>query len=287
MAPNRIVHGKIEGLVIALNYPLRSEKQPSQQLILDIANALEPSIQAAGEAIVQLYHQPEHRVQTKQDQTPVTEADLASHDLLVDALQRLTPAWPVVSEEDSAQHQASRPVQSIRESVTPYWLIDPLDGTREFIARTGEFSINIGLVVGQEAYFGILYGPIQGILYRGGIGLAAERKTRDEPVWHPIHCRSRPQRGGIQISSRRSSPPPPSEHPMQQTHLGSALKFGRIAEGNADLYVRRGPTMEWDTCAGHAIVEAAGGEVQCLDGGPLRYGKAEWRNKGFVVRGRA
>jgi 3'(2'), 5'-bisphosphate nucleotidase len=269
-----------------LDYPLPQQKQPSRIDLLEIAERLEPILVQAGQAIAEIYHQPEHRIQTKHDQTPVTEADLASHDLLVAALSALTPSWPVVSEEDSQHHRSQSQFGSRLESAEAYWLIDPLDGTREFIARTGEFSINCGLVVGREAFFGMLYAPLQGTLYRGGQTLSAQRRLHAEKDWQVIRCRELPATGGIQISSRRSGPSPLHQAGMRHDHLGSALKFGRIAEATADLYIRRGPTMEWDTCAGQAIVQAAGGTVSCLDGNPLLYGKADWRNPGFIVRGR-
>lgn len=269
-----------------MDYPLPQPKQPSRIDLLEIAEHLEPILVRAGQAIARIYHQPEHRIQTKHDQTPVTEADLASHDLLVAALTALTPSWPVVSEEDSQHHRSSSQVHNLRASAEAYWLIDPLDGTREFIARTGEFSINCGLVIGHEAVFGMLYAPIQGTIYRGGSALAAQRKSREENDWQGIQCRPMPAEGAVQISSRRSGQSQLHQPGMRHDHLGSALKFGRIAEGTADLYTRRGPTMEWDTCAGQAIVQAAGGTVTCLDGGPLLYGKQDWRNPGFVVRGR-
>ena len=262
------------------------QKQPSRIDLLEIAQRLEPILLQAGRAIAGIYEQPEHRIQTKHDQTPVTEADLASHHLLVAALAGLTPSWPIVSEEDSQHHRIQSQLNSRLKSAEAYWLIDPLDGTREFIARTGEFSINCGLVVGQEAFFGMLYAPVQGTMYRGGQTLSAQRKSHAEKNWQEIRCRKMPAAGGIQISSRRSGQSQLHQPGMRHDHLGSALKFGRIAEATADLYIRRGPTMEWDTCAGQAIVQAAGGTVRCLDGSPLLYGKMDWRNPGFIARGR-
>jgi 3'(2'), 5'-bisphosphate nucleotidase len=269
-----------------LDYPLPQQKQPSRIDLLEIAQRLEPILLQAGRAIAGIYEQPEHRIQTKHDQTPVTEADLASHHLLVAALAGLTPSWPIVSEEDSQHHRSQSQLNSRLKSAEAYWLIDPLDGTREFIARTGEFSINCGLVVGQEAFFGMLYAPIQGTMYRGGQTLSAQRKSHAEKNWQEIRCREMPAAGGIQISSRRSGQSQLHQPGIRHDHLGSALKFGRIAEATADLYIRRGPTMEWDTCAGQAIVQAAGGTVRCLDGSPLLYGKMDWRNPGFIARGR-
>jgi 3'(2'), 5'-bisphosphate nucleotidase len=253
-------------------------KQPSAELLLGLGNDLEPMIRAAGAAILDIYAHPTHAIRTKEDRSPVTDADVASHDLLLAALTQVAPQWPIVSEEDQEDDRGIDPEQ-------PFWLVDPLDGTKEFIARTGEFSINIGLVVGRQAFFGLLYSPVTGTLYRGGVGLAAQRKDVADAAWHPIACRERPAQGGVLISSRRSSSWPEQMRFERRDALGSALKFGRIAEGQADYYLRRGPTMEWDTCAGQAIVEAAGGRVTTLNGAPLRYGKAGWLNAGFIVQG--
>jgi 3'(2'), 5'-bisphosphate nucleotidase len=274
---------------ITTDYLLMQPKQPSAQTMISVADTLEPALLAAGRAILALYHQPEHSVSTKADLSPVTDADLASHHLLIDALSRATPDWPVISEED----QVSSPPSAGR-----YWLLDPLDGTKEFIARTGEFSINLGLVVGDQAVFGLLYGPVDGVLYRGGHGIAAEMKQANGS-WKKISSREKPIDGGVLISSRRSAATPEGEVFDRRDHLGSALKFGRLAQGLADTYLRRGPTMEWDTCAGQAILEAAGGSVmalsqeknQLVDAAPsiltpLRYGKPGFLNPGFIARGR-
>lgn len=267
------------------------EKQPSANELLAIAEALEPGLALAAKAILDRYHLPDHQIQTKADHSPVTDADIASHDILLEALSRITPSWPVVSEEDAEMALPAHSAGSLASSSGlsppggPYWLVDPLDGTKEFIGRTGEFSINLGLVFQHKPIFGLLFGPVTEVLYRGGVGVMAERRTPAEG-WIRIQCRSRPADGGVVISSRRSASSPDSETFARRDHLGSALKFGRIAEGNADVYLRRGPTMEWDTCAGQAIVEAAGGQVRTIDNQELRYGKANRLNPGFVVRGR-
>lgn len=256
-------------------------KQPSSQELISVADALAPALKTAGGLILQLYAKPEHAVSTKSDLSPVTDADLASHDLLVGALAKITPSWPVISEED-------RTIGAV--AAGPYWLLDPLDGTKEFIARTGEFSINLGLVIDHQAWFGLLYGPVNRVLFRGGRGLPAEMQSA-EGAWQRICCRSRPEDGGVLISSRRSSAIPKGERFARKEHLGSALKFAHIAQGLADFYLRRGPTMEWDTCAGQAILEAAGGSVMSLGSNhqstntPLRYGKPGYLNAGFIARG--
>jgi 3'(2'), 5'-bisphosphate nucleotidase len=261
-------------------------KQLSTERLEALTEALEPVFEQAGQAILTVYRQPTHRIETKTDASPVTDADLMSHDIMVAALARLTPDWPIISEEDSALHTGAADVSAAGfDAAQPWWCLDPLDGTKEFIARTDEFSINLGLVVNARAAFGFLYSPTERILYRGGLGIPAQKKVAGG-AWTTIACRTRAAGGGVLISSRRSTSMPEGENFDRRDVLGSALKFGRIAEGIADVYLRKGPTMEWDTCAGQAIVEAAGGHVLTLDRLPLRYGKSEFRNMGFVATGR-
>jgi 3'(2'), 5'-bisphosphate nucleotidase len=261
-------------------------KQLSTERLESLSEALEQSLAHAGQAILTIYHQPTHRVETKTDASPVTDADLMSHDIMVAALTRLTPEWPVISEEDSSSHSGPADAEGVRHDPNqPWWCLDPLDGTKEFIARTDEFSINLGLVHNARAVFGLLYSPTHRVLYRGGLTMPAQKKVADG-AWQPIACRRRAETGGVLISSRRSTSIPEGETFDRRDVLGSALKFGRIAEGGADMYLRRGPTMEWDTCAGQAILEAAGGQVLTLERTPLRYGKSGFRNSGFLATGR-
>lgn len=260
-------------------------KQPSAESLIRISDALLPVIRQAGIAILALYHKPEHAIQIKADASPVTDADLVSHDLLLDALSRITPDWPVISEEDVVHHHCEKlSSDDPQYAVNPSWLLDPLDGTKEFIGRSGEFCISLGLVVNRRAHFGLIYGPVEGVCYRGGGGVAAQ-KHLPGGQWERIAARTRPADGGVLISSRRSRATPEHEKFARHDHLGSALKFGRLAEGLADYYLRRGPTMEWDTCAGQAILESAGGRVTTFDQEQLRYGKPEFRNPGFIATG--
>lgn len=258
---------------------MRATKQPSAEHLNQVIDALVPILRQAGDAIMRIYRQPGHGVQTKADKSPVTDADLASHMMITDALARLTPDWPVVSEEDI------EPI--IQTGLLPpvFWLLDPLDGTREFIARTDEFSISLGLVAGDSPCAGLILGPVEDLFYAGGPTLGARRRQGSQD-WIPIASRHRPTDGGTMISSRRSASRPGDDHFADHVFLGSALKFGRLAEGNADIYLRKGTTMEWDTCAGQAILEGAGGSVISLaDNLPLRYGKPEFRNPGFIASG--
>lgn len=262
------------------DYPLRASKQPSADHLNQVLESLLPVLRAAGELMLEVYGRPGHGVATKQDLSPVTDADLASHRVITQALATLTPAWPVVSEEDAT------PMTEARTLPPVFWLLDPLDGTREFIARTDEFCISLGLAAHGLACAGLIFGPVQDLLYAGGPSIGARRK-RGAGAWESIRARTRPEEGGVLISSRRHAAQPEGEHFERHEVLGSALKFGRLAEGHADVYLRRGNTMEWDTCAGQAILEGAGGSVRTLGGRvQMRYGKDGFLNPGFMASGR-
>jgi 3'(2'), 5'-bisphosphate nucleotidase len=223
----------------------------------------------------------------KADGSPVTEADTAAEAVILPALRAQTPDIPIVSEE----HVANSEAPDI--SGGSFWLVDPLDGTHEFLKRNDEFTVNIGLIVDLEPVFGVLYAPALDALYFGaGDGSAMCSLNSDEA--QPIACReispdgidvlvSRSHQQGDQIDKYLANKNVHSLIPC-----GSALKFGRLAAGEADLYPRFGPTSEWDTAAGHAIIRAAGGEVKTFNGQPLAYGKIQdkFLNPGFVAYGR-
>jgi 3'(2'), 5'-bisphosphate nucleotidase len=232
---------------------------------------------------------PYHRLavaRAKADGSPVTDADQAAEALILAGLKRLTPEIPVVAEEEVA---AGR-VPDI--SGGRFWLVDPLDGTREFIKGNGEFTVNIGLIEEGRPVLGVIHIPTQ---RRGYAGMVAERfvvaADEDGPD-RPIAARPVPPRDLVVVASRSHRTPELEAYiarlpAKSSASAGSSLKFCLVAEGRADVYPRLGRTMEWDTAAGHAIVEAAGGRVQLLDGGPLVYGKAGFENPNFVVEGRA
>lgn len=242
----------------------------------------------AGAAILP-YYRTDLDIDRKDDRSPVTAADRAADAVIVPALEALTPDIPVVSEERAASHLTDG------SGAGPFWLVDPLDGTREFIARRDEFTVNIALVAGGRPVFGVLGIPVRDTVYAGhvanGASAAASRQTGDGPV-ERVAVRPAPAAGIVVAASRSHDNWDElddfldGENVARRIIAGSALKFALVAEGAADLYPRLGPTMEWDTAAGQAIVEAAGGSVRTLNGGPLTYGKAGWRNAGFVVRGR-
>jgi 3'(2'), 5'-bisphosphate nucleotidase len=172
-----------------------------------------------------------------------------------------------------------------------FWAIDPLDGTREFVARNGEFSVLIALVEEGRPVLGVVHGPAVGLTYAAcGPGTATRRRRGGAP--EPIHARTPPPDGLVVIHSRshensRRLAEFLQEYPVRERKsCGSALKFGVIAAGEADLYPRFGTTMEWDTAAGQAVLEAAGGRVETLAGVPLGYGKPGFKNDGFLAWGR-
>jgi 3'(2'), 5'-bisphosphate nucleotidase len=230
-----------------------------------------PVVARAGEAIMRIYGD-EFTVERKDDDSPLTLADLESQRVIVDALSQLTPGVPILSEES-----AHAPWQE-RRTWEQLWVVDPLDGTREFVKRNGEFTINIALVVRHEALLGVVAAPAQGVVYWGAAGVGAFRERRGEPLT-PIRV-SAPQAPIRVVGSRSHSSPQTAAYlgalrASTIFGIGSALKFCLVAEGSADLYPRFGPTSEWDTAAGQALLEAAGGHVTRLDGHRLRYNYRE------------
>lgn len=238
----------------------------------------------AAETIMAIYSG-EFTVRTKSDRTPLTEADERSEAVIVAGLAALTPGVPVVGEEMQGRGEIVWP----QPPPGRFWLVDPLDGTREFVERSGQFSICIGLVVAGRPALGVVMAPVPGIVWSGGPGLGAYRQvgTGEE---HPVRARAKPAKGIVVVTSRSNASGAESAYVSahriaEHRAVGSAAKMGLIAEGTADLYPRLGPTSEWDTCGGEAIVTGAGGHVEKLDGSPLAYGKPGFRNSDFVVRG--
>ncbi len=226
----------------------------------------------AGEAILEVY-EGDFSVERKADQSPLTQADLASHRIIRDALAELTPGIPLLSEESSTVDFDTR------SGWQRYWLVDPLDGTKEFVNRNGEFTVNIALIVDHEAVFGVVHVPVSGVTYTGIVGVGA---TRQDPgrAAEPIRVRL-PCADPVMVVGSRSHANPDLERVLARLgryeliSMGSSLKFCLLAEGQADFYPRLGPTSEWDTAAAHAVVTAAGGKIIRLDGTPLQYNRKE------------
>lgn len=234
---------------------------------------------AAGEAVMEIYAGPVE-VTAKEDQSPLTLADRRAHGMIEERLRELDPDTPLLSEEGREIPFAER------RGWTRFWLVDPLDGTKEFIKKNGEFTINIALIEGGYPVWGVVNAPALGRCWFGGRGLGAyhmEGGTRT-----PITVRPRPE-GGLTAVKSRSHPSAELEafysaiHIEKEVAVGSSLKFCVVAQGEADLYARLGPTMEWDTAAGQAVVEGAGGRVVTLDGHRLVYNKEELRNPHFIA----
>ncbi|WP_263261952.1 3'(2'),5'-bisphosphate nucleotidase CysQ [Pseudomonas sp. RIT-PI-S] len=214
-------------------------------------------------------------VTAKADDSPVTAADLAAHDVIVAGLTRLAPAIPILSEEDCDLPLAQR------EGWQQWWLVDPLDGTKEFISGSDEFTVNIALVAAGKVVFGVVAMPVTGRCWWGGAGLGAWRcDTGQEAL--PIQVRSAPPAGEAftVVASRRHSSPQQERllvglgeavGDLQLTSVGSSLKFCLVAEGAADCYPRLAPTSQWDTAAAQGVLEGAGGEVVDTQGQPFEY----------------
>jgi 3'(2'), 5'-bisphosphate nucleotidase len=225
---------------------------------------------------------------TKADKSPVTDADHAAEAIIVKGLRTLTPDTAVVAEEEMA---AGR-IPTLNGG--PFWLVDPLDGTKEFIKRNGEFTVNIALIEYGKATLGIVLAPATDTLWRGAAGLGADKRQGDG-AFTAIHTRPAPAEGLTACASRSHAIYSDLDIWFRNNNLtvadrvqaGSSLKFCLIAEGKADIYPRFGPTSEWDTAAGHAVLEAAGGEVVTTDGQPLAYGKPTFRNPHFIARSKA
>ena len=236
----------------------------------------------AGAAIMRVYAR-DFPVELKDDRSPLTEADMASHDLITSALPRLAPQWPVLSEESASIDW------EVRRQWRRYWLVDPLDGTREFIKKNGEFTVNIALVDAGTAVFGVIYAPALDELHWGERGLGAFIRDGGEDL--PLASR-RPAHAPLHVAASRSHRDPASAAAIERMGevdpigMGSSLKFCRMAQARMDVYPRFAPTSEWDTAAGQCILEAAGGCVITLDGAPLAYNsKASLLNPHFLALG--
>lgn len=253
---------------------------------IEMANRLPDIAKAAGDAILNVYNSPQSMqgqgVQHKADASPLTEADLSAHRVIVQQLGALGTHIPIVSEEDDASHARRVPAGA-------FWIIDPLDGTKEFIARNGQFTVNIALVRDGAPVLGLVYAPVLDEMFWNVPEQGAW--VRRAGATHRVHVATKTARADqpVRVLASRSHMTPETEafirslgaHEVVQA--GSSLKFCRIAEGAADCYPRLGPTCEWDTAAAQAVLEAAGGHVQSLDGVRLGYGKSDVLNPPFVA----
>ncbi len=238
----------------------------------------------AGLAILKVYNEEDLGVITKEDDSPLTRADIASHKVIVAALETLTPEWPILSEESTQVDVETR------KQWSRYWLVDPLDGTKEFIKRNGEFTVNIALIDNGRPILGVVQVPVSNYCYSGSKSEGAFLRSV-EATETPIQVRLPPTSPPIVVGSRSHASLRVKAYlenlgSHELTSMGSSLKFCLVASGQADLYPRLGPTMEWDTGAAQAIVEAAGGKVMRVDNTPLDYNQRDTLlNPEFLVIG--
>lgn len=243
--------------------------------------------QAAGAAILEVYNGPdfEKNVEQKGDNSPLTLADKRSHQVIAAGLAALAPDIPVLSEEGKQMDYAER------SSWSRFWLVDPLDGTKEFIKRNGEFAVHIALVENGRATLGVVHLPVLNVTYAAMQGGGAHKWENGVAQRIQVAQFAENQEGLRMVASRSHMSAETAEYMAQFRNpttlsMGSSMKFMLVADGRADIYPRLGPTMEWDTAAPQVIVEEAGGSV--LDfktGQPLRYNKENLLNEWFVVRG--
>ncbi|MGE6101610.1 3'(2'),5'-bisphosphate nucleotidase CysQ [Aeromonas salmonicida] len=247
---------------------------------------LEPIARAAGDTIMAIYSQP-FTVEYKGDESPLTAADKGAHEVIVQALAGLTPDIPVLSEESGPE------VMGLRHGWSRYWLVDPLDGTKEFVSRNGEFTVNIALIEDGKPLWGLVYAPVLDRLWYGGKGMGAWRVAdgkreaiqtlphQEGAPWRVVGSRNHLSRETLDYLARFGDI---ERGEIELVSMGSSLKFCIIAEGGAELYPRLAPTCEWDTAAAQAVLEGAGGSVTRLDGSPLAYNKPDILNPWFVAR---
>ncbi|MFD2672011.1 3'(2'),5'-bisphosphate nucleotidase CysQ [Marinicrinis sediminis] len=250
-----------------------------QKEIIDIAKK-------AGEAILDIYGERDFQIESKRDQSPLTIADKASHEIIAESLSIKYPHIPILSEEGNNISYEER------SNWNTFWLVDPLDGTKEFIKRNGDFTVNIALVDKGYPVLGVIYVPVTNVTYAAEEGKGAYRwNEKGEPV--RIRTKQPEEQKKWILVESRSHPSPELEaymNELSEQHVtftriqrGSSLKFCAVAEGQAHMYPRLGPTMEWDTASGQIIVEEAGGTVKDLQGNRFLYNKRSLVNDHFIV----
>ncbi len=249
--------------------------------------ALIDIVRRAGTEIMDVYAT-DFAVETKSDSSPVTEADLRAHAVIVAGLREVAPEYPVLSEESAP------PNFETRQTWSRYWLVDPLDGTKEFVGRNGEFTVNIALIDGHRPVLGVVGVPARDEVFVGDVA-AREAYKETAAGREPLGTRSAPERGLTVVASRSHGGERLERYldavgaalgPITRKPVGSSLKLCLLAEGRADFYPRLGPTSEWDIAAAHAVLAAAGGAVRRFDGRPLEYNtKASFLNPEFMAIG--
>jgi len=257
----------------------RQQKKGMEEVLEHVARM----VRAAGAAVMDVYGT-DFEVLRKDDASPVTLADQRAEALITASLRELHPCFPVVAEEAVAAGHVPQVGAS-------FWLVDPLDGTREFVSRNGEFTVNVALVQDGRPVLGVVYAPALDQVWAGGPGLGSW--TEQGGSRRAISCRQPPAAGLTVVASRSHGDAEAlaaflaGRSVAATCSVGSSLKLCHVAEGRADVYPRLGRTMEWDIAAGHAVVLGAGGRVECLDGSTLTYGKPGFENPHFAAWGLA
>ncbi|WP_105167012.1 3'(2'),5'-bisphosphate nucleotidase CysQ [Pseudoalteromonas sp. T1lg23B] len=235
----------------------------------------------AGDAIMPIYAK-DFNIEYKADESPVTDADFAAHEVIVQGLKSLTPELPILSEESANIDWPTR------QAWQQYWLVDPIDGTKEFIKKNGEFTVNIALIKDGKPILGVVHAPALNVSYLAAEAIGAFRECGEARI--ELKVTKKPNKGKIHVVGSRSHPSPDLAAYLAQfdevemVAKGSSLKLCLVAEGLADIYPRLGPTCEWDTGAGHAVAVIAGATVTQIDGTPLLYNQKEsYLNPYFVV----
>ncbi|MTJ02293.1 3'(2'),5'-bisphosphate nucleotidase CysQ [Idiomarina piscisalsi] len=233
----------------------------------------------AGAAIMDVYENDDFSVQQKSDDSPLTKADLAAHKVICEGLRALETQYPIISEESSDISWAQR------KHWCRYWLVDPLDGTKEFIKRNGEFTVNIALIEKGVPVMGVVYAPVLDAMYTGERDKGAH--LNNKPIKVTVNAPTT-----LRVVGSRSHPSQDTTDwldalgkPYEMVPMGSSLKICLVAEGEADIYPRLGPTCEWDTAAAHAVLSAAGGNITTINGDPLLYNqKEDYLNPHFIAQ---
>ncbi len=260
-----------------MNTPLSASD--AQRLL----SAITPLARDAG-AKIMTYYQGDFEVRSKADASPVTAADEAAEAIIIAGLKRLTPDIPIIAEEEAAAGRTAD------VSAGRFWLVDPLDGTKELVNHRDEFTVNIGLIDNRQPVLGVVFAPALDTLF-AGTGPGTATVQRGSEAAKPISARRMPATGAVVTASQSHGDMNKIEELMDRHSIdkmkvvGSSIKFCLIAEGEADIYPRYGNTCEWDTAAAHAVLAAAGGSVRSLDGTPLLYNKDKFLNDEFIARG--
>jgi 3'(2'), 5'-bisphosphate nucleotidase len=240
----------------------------------------------AGQKILEIYEK-DFEVDFKVDGSPLTLADQSAHALIQAALEKLDPLIPVLSEE------STQAVFQQRLSWNKFWLVDPLDGTKEFVKRNGEFTVNIALIENGEPILGVVHTPVKDVSHYAATGLGSFKKLSDNST-SPLAVKTATKNKIVMVASRSHSGPEVSEYQqniemeygqIEIASMGSSLKICLVAEGAADIYPRLGPTSEWDTAAAHCVLEMAGGRLTDLTGERLKYNKPDILNPWFLASG--